>query len=312
MPTSNLTFHSGPVTLAGTLVTVDQAEPGPIVLLVSGSGPIDRDSNSKQLAIGVMGQVADHLAGARVASFRFDKRGEGASDGDYASTGFHDNVADAAAAVQMLRTRDDVDPDKVFVVGHSEGALIATELAAADPSLAGVVLLAGPATPGEEMLRWQAEQVSDSLPWAVKALQRVLQRDVVRTQAKRLAQIAATTTDTARIQRVNINSKWFREFMAHDPAPSLASIQVPTLAITGSKDMQVNPRDVERICGLVPADCTGHVIEDLSHILRTEAGPPSLRTYNKQTKRPVDTGLLTTTSCWIAAQVAKPTMRTIS
>jgi pimeloyl-ACP methyl ester carboxylesterase len=310
METINLTFRSGQATLAGTLATVDQTGPGPAVLLLSGSGPIDRDSDTKRLAIGVMGQVADHLAGQGLASFRYDKRGVGASSGDYKSTGLYDNVADAGAAVDTLRARPDIDPDRLFVIGHSEGALIAAELAAADPSLAGVVLLAGTATPGEDVLRWQAEHISASLPRPVKFLLRVLRQDVVRTQTKRLAHIKATTGDTARIQLVKINAKWFREFMAHDPAPSLASIQIPVLALTGSKDIQVNPEDIERICQLVPADCSGQVIDDLTHLLRTEAGPPSVRTYKKQAKRPVDPALLATTSTWIRQHVTSTATET--
>jgi pimeloyl-ACP methyl ester carboxylesterase len=312
MQTTSLSFSSGPATLAGTLVAGDRTGPGPVVVLLSGSGPIDRDSNTKRLAIGVMGQIADHLAGEGLASFRYDKRGVGASSGDYKSTGFYDNVADAAAAVEGLRARTDIDPDQIFVIGHSEGALIATELAAADPRLAGVVLLAGTATQGEHVLRWQAEHVSASLPRPVKLLLRVLRQDVLRTQSKRLAQIKATTGDTARIQLIKINARWFREFMAHDPAPSLASIQIPVLALTGSKDIQVNPDDIERICQLVPSGCSGQVIDDLTHLLRKDAGPPSVRTYKKQAKRPVDAELLATASTWIREQVeqtAKETTR---
>ncbi len=299
MQTNDLTFSSGPATLAGTLVTTAQTGPGPAVLLLSGSGPIDRDSNTKRLAIGVMGQIADHLSSQGLTSFRYDKRGVGASSGDFKSTGLHDNVADAAAAVDTLRARADIDPEQIFVIGHSEGALIAAELAAADPSLAGVILLAGTATLGEDVLRWQAEHISASLPRPVKLLLRVLRQDVVRTQTKRLAHIKATTGDTARIQLVKINAKWLREFMAHDPAPSLSSIQIPVLALTGSKDIQVNPEDIERIRQLVPTNCSGQVIDDLTHLLRTEAGPPSVRTYKRQAKRPVDPTLLTTTSTWI-------------
>lgn len=303
---TNLTFASGSVTLAGTLVTAERAGPGAVVLLLSGSGPIDRDSNTKRLAVGVMSQMAHHLMGAGLASFRYDKRGVGASGGDYMSTGLHDNVGDAAAAIEMLRARADVDPERVCVIGHSEGALIAAELAAADPGLAGVVLLAGTATRGEQVLRWQAGHVSASLPRPVRLLLRVLRQDVLRTQDKRLAQIKATTGDTARIQLMRINARWFREFMAHDPAPSLEAIRIPVLALTGSKDLQVDPEDVARICRLVPADCSGQVIDDLTHLLRIEDGPPSVRTYRKQARRPVDAGLLATASGWIRPRVARP------
>lgn len=312
MRTTSLTVSSGPETLAGTLVTAGQAEPAPVVVLLSGSGPLDRDSNTKKLAIGVMGQVADHLAGEELPSFRYDKRGVGASSGDYTSTGFYDNVADASASIDMLRARADVDPDRIFVIGHSEGALIATELAAADPRLAGVVLLAGTATQGEEVLRWQAANVSETLPRPVKMILRVLRQDVVRSQSKRLAQIKATTGATSRIQLIKINAKWFREFMAYDPAPSLASIQVPVLALTGSKDIQVNPDDVGRICALVPAACSGEVVVDLTHLLRREAGPPSVRTYKKQAKRAVDPGLLARSSAWIREVAARAAQEAIS
>ena len=204
----DLTFSIPAGTMAGTLITTDRVEPGPAVLLVSGSGPIDRNSDMKKLAIGVMGQFAEHLGKAGLSSFRYDKRGVGASEGDFLSTGFHDNVADAASAVEMLRERPEIDPDQIFVVGHSEGALIATELGASDPNLAGVVLLAGTATVGEEVLRWQALHVAATLPKPVKRLLRVLRQDIIRTQTKRLAQIRATTDDTERIQLVKINAKW--------------------------------------------------------------------------------------------------------
>ncbi len=310
MQKTNLTFSSGPADLAGTIVTTGQPTPSPAVLLLSGSGPIDRDSNTKKLSIDVMGQLAEHLTGVGLASFRYDKRGVGASSGDYQSTGLYDNVADAAAAIDMLRARADIDPDRIVVVGHSEGALIATDLAAADPSLGGVVLLAGTATRGEDVLRWQAEHVGASLPRPVKLLLRLFRQDIVRTQTKRLAQIKATTGDTTRIQLVKINAKWLREFMAHDPVPSLESIRIPVLSLTGSKDIQVDPNDIERICQLVPADCSGQVVDHLTHLLRTEPGPPSVRTYKKQAKRPVDEGLLAAVSTWIQQQTASTVTET--
>jgi len=302
----HLSFSSGPANLAGTLMTVDQTGSGPAVLLLSGSGPIDRDSNSEQLSIGVMKQVADHLALHGLPSFRYDKRGVGESGGDFMSSGLHDNIDDAAAAIETLRARADVDPERIIVIGHSEGAVIATVLAAADPHLAGVVLLAATATPGEDVLRWQAAQVSASLPRPVKLLMCALRRDVVRTQSKLVEQIKETSGDTARIRRVEMNAKWLREFMAHDPVRSLEAIRVPVLALTGSNDVQVDPDDVKRIGRLVPADCSARIIDDVTHLLRTEAGRPSLRTYEKQAKRPVDARLLATVTTWIRQLASQP------
>lgn len=306
MHATDITFTSGPEHLAGTLLLDDQPRPAPVVLLISGSGPIDRNSNTKKLAIDVMGQIAAHLAAKGIGSFRYDKRGVGASTGDYNATGLHDNIADAAAAIEMLRSRAGVNPSRVFVVGHSEGALIATELGAADSDLAGIVLLAGTATRGEELLRWQARNVAASLPRAVKFILRALRQDVVASQSKRLARLKASTNDTERIQLVKMNAKWFREFMAHDPSPSLESLRVPVLAITGSKDIQVNPDDLHRIRGLVTSPCSVELIEDLTHLLRTDAGPPSLKTYKKQAGRPVDTQLLDRCAGWIRDRAATP------
>lgn len=301
MKSTEVTFPSAGEQLAGTLSRPTDGPVRSIALLVSGSGPIDRNSNMKRQSIDVMAQVAEHLALSGIASFRYDKRGVGESSGEFLSTGLHDNVVDAKAAVDTLRSRAELDEAATFVVGHSEGAIIATELAADDPLLAGVVLLAGTATSGGDVLRWQAKQISETLPRPVKALLRLLRQDVVKTQAKRLEQIRSSTEDTLRIQMVKINAKWMREFMAHDPSNSLSNVEIPILAITGSKDIQVNPEDVARIAELVERDCSAHVVDDVTHLLRTESGPPTVRTYKKQAKRPVEPGVLKLTSEWINA-----------
>ncbi|MGH1491026.1 MAG: alpha/beta hydrolase [Acidimicrobiales bacterium] len=304
MTATEITFYSGPLKFGGTLACGDPSKPGPAALLISGSGPLDRDSNTKKLSIDVMAQIAAHLERSSITSFRFDKRGVGASEGDYHACGFADNVADARAALAALRERPEVDEQQVFVIGHSEGAIIAAELAAtklndSDPDLAGTILLACPATDGRTVLRWQAKQLSGTLPRPVALLLKLLRKDLAAIQDKRLKQIAATTEDTVRVQLVKINAKWLREFMAHDPAPSLRLIDTPVLAVTGASDVQVDPAHTEQIRQLVPGPCTVRVIDDLTHLLRTEPGAPSLKTYKKQAKRPVDPELLGLLTNWI-------------
>ena len=298
MTSTTLTFPSGDLTLAGTLTTPTGTGPFPAAVLVSGSGPIDRDSNMKRARLDVMAQVADHLAASGIASLRYDKRGIGESEGDYKAAGFFDNLADARAALDALEQQDAVDPGRLFVVGHSEGALIATELAADEPP-AGVVLLAGAAQPGTQVLRWQARGLAETLPAPARFVMKVLRQDLVKTNDKRLAQLEATTGDTARMQMVRVNAKWFREFMAHDPAESFTKVVVPVLAITGSKDVQVDPDDVATMESLAPTSFTGHVLDDLTHLLRTDDGPKGTKTYKAQMKRPVDAQLLTLVSDWI-------------
>ena len=298
MNTIPLTFLSGGHTLAGTLTFPSTSAPVAGAVLVSGSGPIDRDSNMKRAQIDVMRQVAEHLASQGIASLRYDKRGVGDSEGDYKATGFYENVEDARAAVAALRARPEIDAESVFIVGHSEGALIAVEVGG-DASLAGAVLLAGTAQSGKEVLRWQAGQLAGSLPTPVKLIMKLLRQDLMTTQEKRFAQLEATTTDVTRIQLVKVNAKWFREFMAHDPADSLRRVAVPVLAITGSKDIQADPADITRLEDLIPTEFGGDVLDDVTHLLRSDDGPASTKTYKQQMKRPVDAELLRLVSSWI-------------
>lgn len=285
MPEQPITFTSQDTSFAGSLVVPPGDGPWPAALLIVGSGEVDRNSDHRKLPLGVTRELADRLAGNGVASLRFDKRGVGASAGDYHTTGFHDNVRDAAAALDELRRRPAIDSERIVLVGHSEGALIATELAAGG-GVAGVVLLGGTAQGGEAVLVWQAGQVGEFLPAAVRGVMRLFRIDITRTQQKRLARIKASTDDVMRIQGVKLNAKWFREFMAYDPAPALASIDVPVLAITGSDDVQTDPGEISAMEGLVEAPFEGHVLDGMNHILRR--GGPSPNTYKKQLGEPVD------------------------
>lgn len=286
MTESTISIPSSDLVLAGTL-HASGPPPGPAALLISGSGPVDRNSNTKRMSINVMGQIASVLASNDVTSLRYDKRGVGQSEGDYLSAGFHDNISDARAALEALRARPEVDADRVVIIGHSEGALIASALAA-DEQLAGVALLAGAATNGGDVLRWQAEQIAPTLPKPVTLLMKLLRQDLVRTQTKRLARIASSTDDVIRIQFVKLNAKWFREFMLFEPAAALARAAVPVLAITGTKDIQVNPADIELMEHAVPTPFAGHLVDDVTHLLRFEAGTASVRTYKQQARQPLD------------------------
>ena len=300
MAESDISIPSENLTLQGTL-TVVGPRPGPAALLISGSGPIDRDSNSKRLPINVMGQIAPQLGAANITSLRYDKRGVGKSGGDYLSAGLWDNVGDARAALTALRARPEVDAERIVVIGHSEGALIASVLAA-DEQLAGVALLAGAATNGKAVLQWQAQQVAPTLPKLVKLLMKLLRQDLVRTQTKRLERIESSTEDVIRIQLIKLNAKWFREFMSFEPAHALRRASVPVLAITGTKDIQVDPNDLSLMEQAVPTSFVGHLVEDITHLLRTEPGPSSVRTYKKQARQPLDQRVTELLADWAVAR----------
>jgi hypothetical protein len=277
--------------------------PWPAVLLIAGSGRVDRNENAKRFAIDALHQVALYLAGQGVATLRYDKRGVGQSEGDYYESGFFDQVFDASSALDYLKSREDIRADLVFLLGHSEGALIATRMAGTGADVAGAILLAGTARSGEEVLKWQTEQVMKGLHGFNKWLIDLLHIDVLKREAEQLDKIKRSTKNAYRVQLAKINARWLREFMAYDPAQDLPNIQVPVLAITGSKDIQVMPADLERMRALVPGEFEGHEIPDVTHMLRAEAGEPSISQYKAEILQPVDSRILSLISTWLAAHM---------
>jgi uncharacterized protein len=297
----------GAVRVAGTLTLPEAAGPVPAVAIASGSGPLDRDSNHRRIRFEVARHLAHALADAGLASLRYDKRGVGESPGDWRRAGLYDNVDDLAAAVAALAGRPEVDPTRVLVAGHSEGALLAAAVAARGAPVAGVVLLSVSARPGEELLRWQARQLAPTLPAPVRGLLRLLRTDLERKVAANHAKVRATTTDVARLGGARLNAKWMREFLDHDPRADLRRLAVPVLALTGAKDLQVDPSDLDTITAIVPGEVTAHRPSDVTHTLRRQPGAPSLRAYRQELRRPVDPEVLALVTAWCRRVVGSTT-----
>ncbi|MCP2272696.1 hypothetical protein LV75_005222 [Actinokineospora diospyrosa] len=287
--------------LAGTLTRPGGDGRHPAALLINGSGPIDRDSAMRGMALGLGRALAVVLANHGFALLRYDKRGVGASGGDYLNTGFHDECGDAAAALAALRAHPAVDPERVFVIGHSTGAVLAANLVRAAPPPAGYVLLAGAAQPGERVMAWQSDRIATTLPPLLRPFGSVL----ARRQARERDRLRASTADGHdRMPRSRLTDRWLREYMAHDPGPDLATIDQPVLAITGSKDIQVDPADVARIGSLVTGPFDGEVPTDLTHLLRRDPGPPGLWRYRGQLTRPVHAWVPERIAAWARARIA--------
>jgi pimeloyl-ACP methyl ester carboxylesterase len=244
-------FTSAGVQISGTLRLPDSADATGVVLLLPGSGQTDRNENVKQLHINAMADIAAFLEERQIASFRYDKRGVGASGGDYWESGFYDRVTDAAAALTYLKSDARLGGLPLFALGHSEGALVSTRLAAEGLGLAGAILVAGAAETGEEILHWQVVQVTKGLSGFNKFIINLFHIDVLKSQDKALQKIKQSTKSWYRQGMQKVNGKWMREFLAYDPAADLARIQIPVLALTGSKDIQVNPADLQRMAETV-------------------------------------------------------------
>lgn len=299
-----VTFTSAGLTLTGSFTTPARPGKAPAVLLVPGSGHSDRDGNIKRLAINPFPPMVRALDALSVATLRYDKRGVGASQGGYWQTGFDDRLTDALAAVDWLRSQPEVDPTQIFALGHSEGALVAVRLAAGAAPVAGLILLAGAAKTGEQTLRWQGQKITAALTGLPRLVIRVLHLDPLRMQDKQIKRIKASTTDTLRVHLVQkVNAKWLREFLAYDPAPDLANIHVPVLAISGDKDLQVDSADLDRMAALIPAPFEAHRLPDLTHLLRSEPGAPSLQTYKRQVRAPIDPEVIRLIGTWVTQRV---------
>jgi pimeloyl-ACP methyl ester carboxylesterase len=297
---TSVSIQTGGAVLAGTLTTPGTEGPFPAALIIAGSGPLDRDGNHKRLPLGVSRELARILDGAGWASLRFDKRGVGESTGDYLSTSFFDELADATAALDWLSMQPGITG--VIPVGHSVGALYAAEMQARGDAAGGAVLLAYTASTGEETLVWQAGEIGESVPRSAKALLKIFGTSIDKQQAKALAKLKSTEKDVVRIQGQRINARWMREFLSYDPDPVLRMSTSPILAVTGSKDVQVNPADIDTVALIAGDSATAIVIEDMDHTLRTESAPRSNpKRYKHQAQQPIDGRLAEALVSWLAS-----------
>lgn len=247
--------------LAGTLTIPEGEGPFPAVVLVSGSGPQDRDET-------LMGHkpfwvIADHLSRNGVAVLRYDDRGVGKSGGNFAAATTEDFTYDALAAVDFLATREEIDSSKIGIAGHSEGGLIAPKAAIRSTKVAFIVLLAGPGVPGADILRLQqrlimkASGVSDAdIEEQTKLWDKIVERFKTLKEgedASELKQIVdahfvgedeATVSARAQwnTQMDALLTPWFRYFLTFDPRDALRKVTVPVLAVNGELDLQVDPK----------------------------------------------------------------------
>jgi uncharacterized protein len=212
------------ISLAGTL-TIPKNASGrvPAIVTLTGSGQQERD----EALLGITGyrlfrQVADTLGRRGIAVLRIDDRGVGGSGGNAALETSADYADDIRAAVAYLRSRPEVDPARIGLVGHSEGGIVAPMVAADDSTIAGIVLLAGTSRPGRRILEYQFEYQLN------RAKMSGAGRDSIRRQ------IPARLDSMATIP-------WARYFMQYDPSATAKRVRVPVLIMQGEGDIQVTP-----------------------------------------------------------------------
>ncbi len=251
------------IKLVGTLTKPNTQKPVPAVILITGSGPQDRDQTILEHKPFLV--IADHLTRQGFAVLRLDDRGTGKSEGDFATATTDDFATDIEAAYTYLRGFSGVNPKKIGLIGHSEGALVASKVAAKNPAVAFVVLMAGSAVPGTELLVAQNEAFLKAAGMPEATLQKYLQLrkaqfEVAATEPdvtiaaekiKQLEQDAKATFTAQEMQQMGLSPQseqaivaqlstpWFRSFLAYNPAPTLQKLKMPMLVLNGTKDLQV-------------------------------------------------------------------------
>ncbi len=255
------------ILLAGTLTMPAEDGVYPAVVLISGSGPQNRDEE-------LMGHkpflvLSDYLTRNGIAVLRFDDRGTAASTGNFGSATSVDFATDVASAVQYLQSRPEIDKSKIGLIGHSEGGIIAPMVAGDSDDIDFIVLLAGTGIRGDKLLLAQQaligeaagmspNQLAENEMISKKAFEIILKeqgeeemKGEIRNHMTQVfrnippANVPAGMTEEEFVaaQVGQMTSPWMQYFIKYDPAPALEKVSCPVLAINGEKDLQVPPKE---------------------------------------------------------------------
>jgi alpha-beta hydrolase superfamily lysophospholipase len=286
-PTREVQFRGALGELSGELALPNGPEPFPAVLLLAGSGALDRDET-------VAGHrpflvLSDALARAGIASLRYDKRGTGKSAGDFAGATITDFSRDAGAAFDWFAAQPEINAARIAMLGHSEGGLTAP-LAARGRDVAALVSMAGPGAPMDRIIRRQSAalaQRSGAGQTELAVLDRALVGafDALRAAPDAVQAgpgIAAALADLPGPVRRNISgilaTPWGHDAIRHDPVAVLAAFPNPMLALFGGADVQVdaieNAAALQRIAVSRPTAAPLEVVvfEGLNHLFQRSQG----------------------------------------
>ncbi|RMB64171.1 alpha/beta hydrolase [Dokdonia sinensis] len=308
------------ITLAGTLTipkSIMASKAYPAVILISGSGPQNRDEEllgHKPFLV-----LSDYLTRQGFAVLRYDDRGTAQSTGDFASATSEDLATDAQAAFEFLLSRKQINPNKIGFAGHSEGGLIAPMVAAKNKDVAFIALLAGVGQPGAELLADQRYLIGKAQGMSEETLKKnrigaeniykiindntgddevIIEKATIYlknalTQNPELVPQGMSVDQLIEQQLNQLTTPWFQYFLKTDPSPTLEKVQCPVLAINGSLDLQVpSQKNLSLIEEHVKKggndDVTTVEIPNLNHLFQTaETGSPTEYGAIEETFSPV-------------------------
>jgi pimeloyl-ACP methyl ester carboxylesterase len=305
--------------LAGTLSVPNGGGPVPAVVLISGTGQNTRDEDVWGHKVFLI--LADALNRKGFAVLRYDKRGVGGSSGDYNSATTADFVSDAEAAVAWLKTQPQIDAKQIGVLGHSEGGIIAPAVAAADKTVAFVVMIAGPCIRGDRLFVLQSAMTAKSYgaPDDYIARRKVFDQQLYnaivsapsesaaleRAKAFAAQGVAEKLVDQNEAETLpqDDSRAWERYFLAYDPAPTLVRLTVPVLALNGSLDVQVPAKEnLAAAREALKNNSKAKIIElpGLNHLLQdAKTGAPSEYNDIEETMSPTAIKIITD---WLGTQ----------
>ncbi|MDO3386609.1 alpha/beta fold hydrolase [Gilvimarinus sp. SDUM040013] len=310
MQEQEVNIQSGEVTLAGTLCIPHAAGKFSAVLMVHGSGPLDRNGNMKGQNLNIFSELAHAFDRHGIASLRYDKRGCGNSSGDFLTAGYSDLVQDAERCLEALAQSKLVSCDHLYILGHSEGCSIASKLSQSCESVSGLVLLCPSIEQVEPLLIRQAEQLEKeigSLPGMSGYFYRIFFKIMgrpVRMQKSLLRKVRESDLPVVRHGLSRQPAKWLREILQLNTENVFASTHVPILLVAGNKDLQCRPNDIYRIADVAQGPTETVMINGMTHLLRIDERPASLLGSARLLGRPLDGMVSEKAAQWIIATMS--------
>jgi uncharacterized protein len=294
----------------GTLMLPSNEGKYPAILILPGSGPLDRDGNDRKgkYPTNLYKELANYMTDLGFVTLRYDKRGTGKREGDWLAAGFTDLVEDATKSIGFLMSHPNVDKTKIIVCGHSEGTIIATKLAES-LNLAGIMLLSGgvdnliEATTKQRLFAYKE---MFEKPGFMGWLYRKLKVDVKgEKQVENLMKkFTNTDKDIIKIQLFfKQPAKWFREHNAYNVKNGLKKVTCPVFVLQGDKDSLCDSEVLNELAGLVQGKSEFHIIKNMEHGLRIQTEPKSILNVKKLMKeilkRPIHEEGLEKIATWL-------------
>lgn len=287
------------IKLSGTLTLPKGIKKPPVVILISGSGPQNRDAFLKPFNHKPFLVLADYLTQQGIAVLRYDDRGVEESEGKFKDATSFNFALDVEAAIYFLKQRDDVNTNQIGLIGHSEGGLIAPIVASKNKTVAFVVLLAAPGVDGGKILQTQSRKMlalngtpemmldeNEKLTTIIyAAIKRYKNTDTLKLKIRKglndfklrnpMSIVSPSITPVLIEQQFKIlESKWLLEFIRIDPTNYIEKMSCPVLALNGSKDVQVLPDvnlpEIEKaFLASGNTDYTIKELKNLNHLFQT-------------------------------------------